>query len=86
WALVAASLIIVVTSHLAALLVGSRLLKMNEGVLLGTCCGAGTSAAALAAVQTAADSRVPTLGYGVGYALGNVLLALWGTVIVALIA
>jgi putative transport protein len=29
---------------------------------------------------------VPTLGYGVAYAVGNVLLALWGTVIVALIA
>jgi len=26
------------------------------------------------------------LGYGVAYAVGNVLLALWGTVIVALLA
>ena len=29
-------------------------------------------------------SRIPTLGYGVTYAVGNVLLALWGSVIVAL--
>ena len=27
-------------------------------------------------------SRIPTLGYGVTYAVGNVLLALWGSVIV----
>jgi putative transport protein len=29
---------------------------------------------------------VPSIGYGVAYAVGNVLLAIWGTVIVALIA
>jgi hypothetical protein len=28
---------------------------------------------------------VPALGYGVGCALGNVILALWGTVVVLLI-
>jgi putative transport protein len=38
----------------------------------------------LAAVQEAAKSKVPTLGYGVTYAVGNVFLALWGSVMVAL--
>jgi putative transport protein len=28
---------------------------------------------------------VPSLGYGVAYAVGNVFLAIWGTVIVALL-
>ena len=41
---------------------------------------------ALAAVQEVAKSKIPTLGYGVSYAVGNVLLALWGSVIVALMA
>ena len=41
-------------------------------------------AAALAAAQEVAKSRIPTLGYGVTYAGGNVLLALRGSVIVAL--
>jgi putative transport protein len=36
-------------------------------------------------VQEVAKSAVPTLGYGVSYAVGNVLLALWGTVIVLLL-
>ena len=46
--------------------------------------GRGTATPALAAIQEAAKSAVPTLGYGVAYAVGNLLLALWGTVIVAL--
>jgi len=29
-------------------------------------------------------SKIPTLGYGVTYAVGNVLLALWGSVMVVL--
>jgi putative transport protein len=46
----------------------------------------GAATAALAAIHEGSKSAVPTLGYGVAYAVGNVLLALWGTVIVALIA
>lgn len=83
-ALVAAGVLVCAVPHVAALLVGRHLLKMHPGILLGTCCGAGTSAPALAAVQEVARSRIPTLGYGVSYAVGNVLLALWGTVIVLL--
>jgi putative transport protein len=54
-------------------------------VLLGACAGAGTAPPALAAIEAAADSAVPTLGYTGAYAIGNVLVALWGTVIVALL-
>ena len=69
-------------AHGSAVIVGCKVFGINEGVLAGTCCGAGTSAPGLAAVQEAAQSQVPTLGYGLGYAVGNVLLALWGSVIV----
>jgi putative transport protein len=81
-----AGLVTVVAAHLAAVLVGSHVLKMNGGVLLGACAGAGTSAGALAAVRDASQSNVPTLGYGVSYAVGNVLLAISGTILVALTA
>jgi putative transport protein len=30
-------------------------------------------------------SRVPTLGYSVSYAVGNVLLALWGSIVVMML-
>ena len=83
--LVVISVIVVALSHGTAVFVGRRVFDMNEGVLLGTCCGAGTSAPALAAVQEVAQSRIPTLGYGLGYAIGNVLLALWGSVLVTIL-
>ena len=59
---------------------------MHLGILLEVCCGAGTSAPARAAVQEVAKSKIPTLGYGVTYAVGNVLFALWGALIVALLS
>jgi putative transport protein len=77
---------VVILPHLVTLLVGRYLVKMHPGILLGVCAGAGTSGPALAAIQEKAGSKVPTLGYGVSYAIGNVLLAFWGTVIVALLA
>jgi putative transport protein len=59
---------------------------MHPGVLLGVCAGGCTATPALAAIQETARSAVPSLGYGVAYAVGNVFLAIWGTVIVALLA
>jgi putative transport protein len=80
-----AGAVTVLVPHLVGVLVGQWVFKMHPGVLLGVCAGAGTATPALAAIQEAAKSPVPTLGYGVSYAVGNVLLALWGTVIVALL-
>ncbi len=82
--LVAAGTIVAIVPHVVTVLVGRYVLRMHPGILLGVCCGAATSAPSLAAVQEAAKSKIPTLGYGVSYAVGNVLLALWGAVIVAL--
>ena len=85
-ALVAGAVVVTTTSLLVTVLVGRHLFRIHPGVLLGVCAGASTSAPALSAVQDVAKSKIPTLGYGVSYAVGNVLLALWGSVIVALIA
>jgi putative transport protein len=85
-ALIVAGVVACAVPNIVTVVVGRYLLRMHPGVLLGICAGAGTSPAALAAVQDVAKSRVPTLGYGVSYAVGNVLLALWGSVIVALMA
>ena len=71
---------------LVGVLVGRWIFRMHPGVLLGVCAGACTAAPALAAVQEKARSSVPATGYGVAYAVGNVLLTIWGTVIVALLA
>jgi len=84
--LLLAAVLVVVCAQLVTLLVGKYVFHMHPGILLGACAGAGTATPALAAVQEMAQSSVPTLGYGVSYAVGNVLLALWGTVIVFLLA
>jgi putative transport protein len=84
--LLIAGLITVMSSLLVGVLVGRWVFKMHPGVLLGVCAGACTATPALAAVQEAAKSAVPSIGYGVAYAIGNVLLAIWGTVIVVLIS
>jgi putative transport protein len=82
--LVIAGIVTVLVPHAVGVVLGRWAFKMEPGILLGVCAGAGTATPALAAIQEAAKSPVPTLGYGVAYAVGNVLLALWGTVIVAI--
>ena len=84
--LVFAAAAVLLCAQLATLLVGRFLFHMHPGILLGACAGAGTATPALAAIQEVAKSSVPTLGYGVSYAVRNVFLALWGTVIVFLLA
>ena len=83
--LIAGALTIAV-SLLLGVVVGRWVFKLHPGVLLGVCAGACTATPALAAVQEVAKSSVPSIGYGVAYAVGNVFLAIWGTVIVVLIA
>jgi len=83
--LVLAGALTISASLLIGVLVGRWIFKMHPGVLLGVCAGGCTATPALAAVQEAARSSVPSLGYGVAYAVGNVFLAIWGTVIVALL-
>jgi putative transport protein len=77
-------LVVAVTPHMAALLFGRKVLKMNPVILLGASAGAGTVTAALRSIQDEAQSKLPVLGYTVPYAIGNILLTAWGPVIVLL--
>jgi putative transport protein len=67
-----------------ALYFGRFVLRLNPVVLLGALCGGQTVAAALNAVNEETESMTPVLGFTVTYAISNVLLAVWGPVIVAL--
>ena len=53
-------------------------------MLLGALCGGQTVAAALTAANEETESMTPVLGFTVTYAISNVLLAVWGPVIVFL--
>ena len=61
---------------------GKYLFKMHPAIVLGACAGARTTTAALGAIEEAARSKTPALGYTVTYAVGNTLLIIWGVVIV----
>jgi putative transport protein len=64
------------------LLFGRWVLKLNPALLFGALTGAETCTAALNAVKEEAESVMPVMGYTVSYAFGNVLLTVWGTIIV----
>jgi putative transport protein len=83
--LVMAGLLTITSALLIGVAAGRWLFKLHPGVVLGVCAGGCTATPALAVLQEVAKSTVPSIGYGVAYAVGNVLLAVWGTLIVAML-
>jgi putative transport protein len=66
------------------LLMGRYLFKFHPALTLGCTAGARTTTAALSAIEDSVESKLPSLGYTVTYAVGNTLLIIWGIVIVLL--
>jgi putative transport protein len=83
--LLAAGVAVTLIPHVVTVLVGRYGFKLNAGVLLGACAGAGTATPAMQAINDESQSAVPTLGFTIPYALSNVLLTAWGPVVVALV-
>jgi putative transport protein len=69
---------------LFAVLLGHYVFKFHPAILFGACAGVRTTTAALGMIQDAAKSKVPALGYGMPYAIGNTLLTIFGMAIVLL--
>lgn len=63
---------------------GKYIFKFHPGILLGACAGARTTTAALGAIQESAKSPIPAIGYTIPYAVGRIVLALCGVIIVLL--
>jgi len=81
WGVVATSIPLIV-----AVLLGHYVFRFHPAILFGVCAGVRTTTAALGMIQEAAKSKVPALGYGMPYAIGNTLLTIFGMVIVLLMA
>ena len=77
-------LMVTFTPLVVTLFFGSKVLRMNPILLLGGLAGAMSMTAAMAAIQDAAKSPVPVLGYTPTYPIAQVLLTVWGSVIVML--
>ncbi len=71
--------------HIITWIFGLYVLRLNPALLLGAMTGAGTCTAALNTVMDDAKSSTPVIGYTVPYAIGNVMLTIWGALIVSLV-
>lgn len=80
-AVIVSGLVVLLVPVAVGYLVGLYVLKLNPALLLGSITGAMTSTPALGAVQDAAKSSIPALGYAGTYAIANILLTLAGTLI-----
>lgn len=80
-----AGVILTLLPMIVGLIFGKFILRINPVLLFGALTGAGTITAALNGLKEEADSAAPALGYAAPYAFGNVLLTVWGSVLVHLI-
>ncbi|WP_170509812.1 aspartate-alanine antiporter [Ruegeria arenilitoris] len=81
WGIVATSLPMIFSVY-----VGHYIFKFHPAILFGACAGARTTTAALGMIQEAAQSRIPALGYGMPYAIGNTLLTIFGMIVVLILS
>jgi putative transport protein len=66
-------------------LVGHYVLKLSPLMLVGGLAGSQTCTPGLTALREASESNVVALAYTVPYALGNIVLTIWGPIIVAIV-
>ncbi|MER5487041.1 aspartate-alanine antiporter [Streptomyces sp. NPDC002812] len=84
WPLLLWGAVVTTVPLLAGFAYGHFVQRLPLPILLGALAGAQTTTAALGALTERARSQIPALGTTVPYALGNVLLTMWGSVIVLL--
>lgn len=68
-------IIVTMVPLIVGLLLGRYVFRFHPGILFGVCAGARSTTAALGAIQEAAKSSVPAIGYTVGYAVSRLVMA-----------
>ncbi|MFG3488935.1 aspartate-alanine antiporter [Streptomyces sp. NPDC047972] len=84
WGLLVWGAVATVLPLLVGFGVGHYIQKIRFPILMGVLAGGQTTTAAIGAINEQSRSQIPTLGYTIPYAVGNVLLTIWGAVIVIL--
>ncbi|MEE1739610.1 aspartate-alanine antiporter [Streptomyces sp. BE147] len=84
WGLLVFGAVATVVPLVVGFLVGHYIQKIRFPILMGVLAGGQTTTAAIGAINETSKSQIPTLGYTIPYAVGNVLLTVWGAVIVIL--
>ena len=80
-----AGVIVTVVPLAVGTIVARYLLKMSPLMTLGGLAGAQTCTPGLNALREASGSNIGSLAYTVPYAIGNILLTVWGPVVVAIV-
>jgi putative transport protein len=80
-----AGMIVTIVPLAVGLIVARYVLKMSPLMALGGLAGAQTCTPGLSALREASDSNIGSLAYTVPYAIGNILLTVWGPVVVAIV-
>jgi putative transport protein len=81
-ALFLAGTMVTLVPLVAGVILGRYVFKFHPGIMLGACAGARSTTAALGALQEAARSNVPVIGYATGYAVSRLVMALLTIVVV----
>src|SRR5471032_2176746 len=77
-----AGVLVTIVPLIVGLVLGRYVFKFHPGIMLGACAGARSTTAALGALQEAAKSNVPVIGYATGYAVSRLVMALLTIVVV----
>jgi putative transport protein len=80
-----AGMVVTIVPLAAGTLAARYLLKMRPLMILGGLAGAQTCTPGLNALREASGSNVGSVAYTVPYAIGNILLTVWGPVVVAIV-
>jgi putative transport protein len=80
-----AGMIVTIVPLAVGAVVARFVLKMSPLMVLGGLAGAQTCTPGLTALREASGSNVGSLAYTVPYAIGNILLTIWGPVVVAIV-
>jgi putative transport protein len=78
-------MLVTILPPLIGMIMGRWIFRMNPVMVLAGVSGAQTCTPALNALREASGSNIGALGYTVPYAIGNILLTIWGPVMVAII-
>jgi putative transport protein len=83
--ILAAGIIVTVVPLAVGAFAARYVMKMSPLMTLGGLAGAQTCTPGLNALREASGSNVGSLAYTVPYAIGNILLTIWGPVVVAIV-
>jgi len=78
-----AGMVVTIVPLVVGLLLGKFVFKFHPVILLGACAGARSTTAALGALQEAAKSSTPAVGYTIGYAVSRIVMAVLAIVLIS---